>query len=66
MEKYHHNLTARAQAITEVDGLKQQNGELRMLLKQYMASNVNKALVVPPSAVFAHQARLGQAQQAAM
>lgn len=66
MDKYHQNLTGRAQAIDDVHALKQQNGELRMLLKQYMSSNVNKALVVPPTAVLAHQVRQDQlAQQAA-
>eukprot|EP00730_Choanoeca_flexa_P017528 TRINITY_DN8455_c0_g1_i1.p1 TRINITY_DN8455_c0_g1~~TRINITY_DN8455_c0_g1_i1.p1 ORF type:complete len:755 (+),score=242.01 TRINITY_DN8455_c0_g1_i1:85-2265(+) len=65
MEKYHDNLTRRAAAITDVDNLKQQNSELRMLLKQYMASNVNKALVVPPTAVLAHQVRQEQSTSSA-
>ncbi|EDQ89153.1 uncharacterized protein MONBRDRAFT_32581 [Monosiga brevicollis MX1] len=63
LERYHQMLTDRAQGIDDVDHLKQQNGELRMLLKQYMTSDANKSLVVPPTAVLAHQ--LQQGQQAA-
>ncbi|KAM5165567.1 dynein regulatory complex protein 1 [Mantella aurantiaca] len=49
MEKYQDVLTSRAQLITETSALRQQNGELRMLLHQYLNSKINTELEIPPS-----------------
>lgn len=40
MEKYKELLEARAKGIEDTERLRQQNNELRMLLKQYMQSDV--------------------------
>lgn len=40
LEKYKDLLVARAKGLDETDRLRQQNDELRMLLKQYMQSDV--------------------------
>lgn len=44
-------LTERSKLITETDGLRQQNAELRMLLHQYINSKVNQELEIPPTRV---------------
>ncbi|XP_018430142.1 PREDICTED: dynein regulatory complex protein 1, partial [Nanorana parkeri] len=49
IEKYYDVLTGRAQLITETSALRQQNGELRMLLHQYLNSKINSELEIPPS-----------------
>jgi hypothetical protein len=42
-------LAARSQGLAEVEALAQQNAELEALLEQYMASDVNKTLHIPPT-----------------
>ncbi|XP_067097803.1 dynein regulatory complex protein 1 [Osmerus mordax] len=49
MDMYHTVLTERSKLITETQGLKQQNTELRMLLHQYVTSKVNTELEIPPT-----------------
>ncbi|XP_053240014.1 dynein regulatory complex protein 1 [Podarcis raffonei] len=49
LHKYHHILDQRAKLIAETDGLRQQNAELRMLLRQYLQSPVNAELLIPPT-----------------
>ncbi|BFZ20885.1 hypothetical protein BsWGS_23923 [Bradybaena similaris] len=51
LDKYHDVLNSRASLLTEVEGLKQQNTELRILLHQYVSSKVNNELEVPPTRV---------------
>lgn len=51
LEKYHRVLTERDGRIKETDSLRQQNGELRMLLHQYLTSEVNQELEIPPTRV---------------
>lgn len=51
LEKYHHVLMERDLHIKETDSLRQQNAELRMLLHQYITSDVNRELEVPPTRV---------------
>ena len=48
---HHAALAARAGAAARVAGLRAQNGELRALLGQYLASDVHASLVVPPTAL---------------
>ena len=50
-EKYNHVLTERATLIHDTDALRQQNAELRMLLRQYLSSKVNQELEIPPTRV---------------
>eukprot|EP00057_Strongylocentrotus_purpuratus_P030226 XP_781059.3 PREDICTED: dynein regulatory complex protein 1 [Strongylocentrotus purpuratus] len=50
-EKYSDTLHERAKLITETDGLRQQNAELRMLLHQYINSRVNQELEIPPTRI---------------
>ncbi|XP_019514512.1 PREDICTED: dynein regulatory complex protein 1 [Hipposideros armiger] len=51
LEKYHLILTQRAELLIENNSLEQQNTELQMLLKQYLASKINSELQVPPTQV---------------
>ncbi|XP_013380975.2 dynein regulatory complex protein 1-like, partial [Lingula anatina] len=51
LEMYSDCLQSRAKLITETDGLRQQNAELRMLLHQYVNSKVNAELEIPPTRV---------------
>ncbi|KAM5254033.1 dynein regulatory complex protein 1 isoform 1-T2 [Hipposideros larvatus] len=51
LEKYHLILTQRAKLLIENNSLEQQNTELQMLLKQYLASKINSELQVPPTQV---------------
>jgi dynein regulatory complex protein 1 len=51
MKKYYSTLQGRAKLITDNDKLKTQNEELRILLHQYVTSEVNKELQIPPSKV---------------
>lgn len=51
LEKYEEVLHKRQTAIERADELEVQNAELKQLLQQYMTSDVNKALVIPPTAV---------------
>lgn len=48
LENYHTILINRAKLIHEIQSMQQQNGELRLLLHQYMHSTVNSELQVPP------------------
>ncbi|XP_039256460.2 dynein regulatory complex protein 1-like [Styela clava] len=50
-DKYHKVLTERDVKIKETDSLRQQNAELRMLLHQYITSEVNRELEIPPTRV---------------
>ncbi len=49
LEKYYSVLSCRAKRIEETNSLRQQNGELRLLLQQYMHSQVNRELEIPPT-----------------
>ena len=51
LEKYHSILVSRSKLIENTDHLQQQNSELRLLLHQYMHSNINYELEVPPALV---------------
>lgn len=51
LEKYHLILTQRAKLLLENDALEQQNTELQLLLKRYLASKINSELQVPPTEV---------------
>nr|XP_019590949.1 PREDICTED: dynein regulatory complex protein 1 isoform X2 [Rhinolophus sinicus] len=51
LEKYHLILTQRAKLLMENNALEQQNTELQLLLKQYLASKINSELQVPPTEV---------------
>ncbi|XP_019663977.2 dynein regulatory complex protein 1 isoform X2 [Ailuropoda melanoleuca] len=52
LEKYHLILTQRAKLLVENGSLEQQNTELQMLLQQYLDSQINSELQVPPTQVF--------------
>lgn len=49
LDKYHTVLSQRSKLIEETDKLQNQNGELRMLLQQYIGSRVNQDLQIPPT-----------------
>jgi len=51
LERYHALLAARASSVAAVQDLRKQNDELRALLRQYLASDINKQLQVPPTAL---------------
>ena len=51
LEKYHSVLSSRSKLIDEANSLRQQNAELRLLLQQYMHSQVNRELEIPPTLV---------------
>ena len=51
LEQYSDTLTSRSSLITECDGLRKQNAELRFLLQQYMHSIINDELIIPPTQV---------------
>lgn len=46
---YHHALLRRKEYIDDVSALKQQNAELKTLLKQYLGAAINEDLIVPPT-----------------
>lgn len=48
LEKYQSILATRSKLLNETEAVRQQNGELRLLLHQYMHSRINKELEVPP------------------
>ena len=49
LERYHGVLQTREQALRQVESLGQQNVELRALLNQYLSSQINSELQVPPT-----------------
>ena len=49
LDGYHGTLQRRAALKEETDGLRRQNGELRMLLHQYMNAKINRELEIPPT-----------------
>ncbi|KAH9502944.1 DNA replication checkpoint protein Drc1 [Bulinus truncatus] len=51
LEKYHECLKRRESLLTETEGQRQQNSELKLLLHQYINSKVNTELQVPPTHV---------------
>lgn len=51
MERYENVLKERAAAIDEVHQLNQQNAELKNLMSQYLSSDVNEELHIPPTQV---------------
>jgi len=51
LEKYNEVLHSRSTLLTETEGLRQQNAELRLLLHQYVNSKVNAELEIPPTRV---------------
>lgn len=51
LAKYYDELTERRKLIDQTDNLKRQNSELRLLLQQYLSSQVNKELQIPPTKV---------------
>ena len=50
LSKYNLILQERRQLIEDVERLRAQNRELKMLLNQYLTSKVNGQLYVPPTA----------------
>jgi len=50
MERYREMLMKRRDSLRDAESLREQNDELRGLLKQYLSSSVNDELVVPPAA----------------
>jgi dynein regulatory complex protein 1 len=48
LEQYQKVLSNRSKLINEMDSIRQQNQELRLLLNQYMRSDINIELQVPP------------------
>mmetsp|Transcript_2103 Transcript_2103/g.8195 ORF Transcript_2103/g.8195 Transcript_2103/m.8195 type:complete len:763 (+) Transcript_2103:188-2476(+) len=50
MERYREMLMKRRDSLRDAESLREQNDELRGLLKQYLGSSVNDELVVPPAA----------------
>ncbi len=48
LTKYHDTLFERKKMVNEVKGLYEKNKELKRLLNQYMESDDNKSLKVPP------------------
>eukprot|EP00040_Diaphanoeca_grandis_P003714 m.25648 g.25648 ORF g.25648 m.25648 type:complete len:656 (-) comp15112_c0_seq1:195-2162(-) len=51
LQKYSTVLQDREDSLDKTEQLQLQNEELKMLLKQYMAADVNRDLVIPPSMV---------------
>jgi dynein regulatory complex protein 1 len=51
MQKYNMELTSRKKTIDETAQLAQQNTELKALLHQYLNSQVNQELYIPPTQV---------------
>ena len=49
LEKYHSTLMSRSKCSEEIEVLKRQNSELRLLLQQYMHSRINEELEIPPT-----------------
>lgn len=49
LDKYHTVLQQREQALRSVESLGQQNVELRALLNQYLSSQINSELQIPPT-----------------
>mmetsp|Transcript_22481 Transcript_22481/g.73000 ORF Transcript_22481/g.73000 Transcript_22481/m.73000 type:complete len:675 (+) Transcript_22481:78-2102(+) len=49
--KYHKLLSSRLGSLDETHALQKQNDELRALLNQYLSSQINKELLVPPTQV---------------
>ncbi|KNE72421.1 hypothetical protein AMAG_16473 [Allomyces macrogynus ATCC 38327] len=64
MDAYHLLLCARRDLTMEVTDLEMQNFELRTLLREYMAADVNGSLQVPPSQVILSQVQRQQQQMA--
>ncbi|KAJ3351026.1 hypothetical protein GGF32_004486 [Allomyces javanicus] len=64
MDAYHLLLCARRDLTMEVTDLETQNLELRTLLREYMAADVNGSLQVPPSQVIMSQVQRQQQQMA--
>ncbi|KAJ3370443.1 hypothetical protein GGF31_004029 [Allomyces arbusculus] len=64
MDAYHLLLCARRDLTMEVTDLETQNLELRTLLREYMAADVNGSLQVPPSHVILSQVQRQQQQMA--
>jgi dynein regulatry complex protein 1 len=58
MEKYNHILSQRWSLSLEIDSFKNQNEELKALLRQYMAAKVNEELQIPPTQIMLAQAGL--------
>ncbi|KAJ0408942.1 hypothetical protein P43SY_002821 [Pythium insidiosum] len=52
---YHQALLRRKDLIDEVTALKDQNAELKKLLKQYLAAPINEDLLVPPTQMQMYQ-----------
>ena len=49
LEKYYKLLQEREKALRQVEPLGQQNMELRALLNQYLSSQINSQLQIPPT-----------------
>ncbi|DAZ93719.1 TPA: hypothetical protein N0F65_009645 [Lagenidium giganteum] len=54
---YNQVLLRRKELIDDVDALRQQNAELKGLLKQYLAAPINEDLIVPPTQMQMYQSR---------
>jgi dynein regulatry complex protein 1 len=55
LTSYHQALLKRKELIDEVGALKQQNTELKNLLKKYLAAPINEDLLVPPTQMQLYQ-----------
>ena len=59
MNRYNQTLTERWTLTQEINEISQQNEELKSLLRQYMAANVNDELEIPPTKIMLAQAGIG-------
>lgn len=51
MEQFHEILVSRKECYLEVETLKQETTQLKQLLKQYMSSDINNHLEIPPTKI---------------
>jgi len=56
MQKYNKLLTERLALAGDIKSIKEQNDELKALLRQYMNSKINEELEVPPTQIMLAEA----------